>query len=213
MKIATSTASSPSVVGHNSILRPEQVSHQVSVRTSINRVPVPGVRGRPVGEAFVVLCRQDDIPAMRTWKCYTMRATTGNFTLTGSETLTHFWSGGCWPCQCHQNHSLPNPGTENTPQWTKMPTLASSYHEGSGLASRLVQFAVYRAAVWDARVTARTTAASMTPTGEPAARSLSPAVSLHHHAGSKSASVPSCSAHDVTADRASSPAWTSVSRR
>lgn len=27
-------------------------------------------------------------------------------------------------------HSLPNAGTENTPQWMKMPNLALSYHAG-----------------------------------------------------------------------------------
>ena len=28
-------------------------------------------------------------------------------------------------------HSLPNAGTENTPQWMKMPNFASLYHSGS----------------------------------------------------------------------------------
>jgi len=48
------------------------------------------------------------------------------------------------PLQFIQNHSLPNAGTEYTPQWMNTPNLAWSYHVGSGLASRLVQSGSYR---------------------------------------------------------------------
>ena len=35
----------------------------------------------------------------------------------------------------HQNHSLPKLGTENTPQWMKIPNFTWSYHSGSGRES------------------------------------------------------------------------------
>ena len=47
------------------------------------------------------------------------------------------------PCQLFQNHSEPKLGTENTPQWMKIPNLASSYHWGRGLESRLSHEGVY----------------------------------------------------------------------
>lgn len=48
------------------------------------------------------------------------------------------------PLQFIQNHSLPNAGTEYTPQWMNTPNLAWSYHAGNGLASRLIQSGLYR---------------------------------------------------------------------
>jgi len=54
------------------------------------------------------------------------------------------------PLQFIQNHSLPNAGTEYTPQWMNTPNLAWSYHAGNGLASRLVQFGSYRQVADDA---------------------------------------------------------------
>lgn len=45
------------------------------------------------------------------------------------------YSGRCCPFQRYQNHSDPKLGTEYTPQWIKIPNLASSYHEGRGLES------------------------------------------------------------------------------
>ena len=46
----------------------------------------------------------------------------------------------------HQNHSLPKLGTENTPQWMKMPNLAWSNQAGSWRASRDSQVGSKRAA-------------------------------------------------------------------
>ena len=43
---------------------------------------------------------------------------------------------GDWGRRAHQNHSLPKLGTENTPQWIKMPNLALSNQAGSWRASR-----------------------------------------------------------------------------
>lgn len=48
------------------------------------------------------------------------------------------------PLQFIQNHSLPNAGTEYTPQWTNTPNFAWSYHVGNGLESKLVQSGSYR---------------------------------------------------------------------
>lgn len=45
----------------------------------------------------------------------------------------------------HQNHSLPKLGTENTPQWMKIPNLAWSYQSGRGLESIESQFGSYLA--------------------------------------------------------------------
>lgn len=45
--------------------------------------------------------------------------------------------------ETHQNHSLPKLGTENTPQWMKIPNLAWSYHSGSGRESIDFQFGSY----------------------------------------------------------------------
>lgn len=45
------------------------------------------------------------------------------------------YSGRCCPFQRYQNHSDPKLGTEYTPQWIKIPNLASSYHKGRGLES------------------------------------------------------------------------------
>ena len=52
------------------------------------------------------------------------------------------------PCQLFQNHSEPKLGTENTPQWMKIPNLASSYHWGRGLESRLSHVGVYCVTFW-----------------------------------------------------------------
>ena len=43
------------------------------------------------------------------------------------------------PLQYFQNQADWNPGTENTPQWRKIPIFASSYQEGSGLLSNDAQ--------------------------------------------------------------------------
>ena len=47
------------------------------------------------------------------------------------------------PLQLIQNHSEPKLGTENTPQWIKIPTLASSYQSGNGLLSKLSHVGSY----------------------------------------------------------------------
>ena len=45
--------------------------------------------------------------------------------------------------QEYQNHSDPKLGTENTPQWIKIPNLASSYQSGSGCVSNESRVGLY----------------------------------------------------------------------
>lgn len=57
----------------------------------------------------------------------------------------HKEQGVCWAGVCtYQNHSLPKLGTENTPQWMKMPNLAWSNQEGRGRLSRDSHVGSYR---------------------------------------------------------------------
>lgn len=42
--------------------RLSQLSHEVAVGPCVQRIPVPGHRRPPVGEAFMVLCGQHHVP-------------------------------------------------------------------------------------------------------------------------------------------------------
>ena len=49
---------------------------------------------------------------------------------------------GSLRCHCHQNHSLPTPGTAYGPQCMKTPSLAWSYQAGAGRESKEAQSGV-----------------------------------------------------------------------